>query len=181
MRPRKSLSEEGIATLHEVVMRIARELEDAVPQSDSRPTSATAQQRGHRRHRHRAVPARTVNEQLIELGAHGILKQAIAQKVGFDPSYLSQLLRRGMNAKMLLKIAKAAGVPPQHFEEYVAKAAPEKLMHDLEMLEVLRAYFFEADEFTKCRLIERSRQILRDELDVDYLERLRNSPGTSRE
>jgi transcriptional regulator with XRE-family HTH domain len=103
--------------------------------------------------------SRTLLQQLQQVcSMKGVLKKQIACEMGIAPSYLSQLLKRGASAAQIEKIAHAVGVDPADFDEYVAKMAEAIAMHDRDLLEIIRAYAFTADNNGRTRILDSTRQ-----------------------
>lgn len=159
---------DGAPTLHEIVARIARELDEeraarrhgVVKQSSSRKKAPVPKR----------PSAKTINEQLADVtNLLGIRKKDIADYIRVDPSYVSQLLARGMNESHLRKIAAACGVKPQYFDEFVAISARDILMNDRDLLEIVRAYAFEADEDVREQFLKRSRHTLSGKIATEHL------------
>lgn len=87
--------------------------------------------------------ARTLEEQVRDLARYrGILKKDIAERMGIAPSRLSQILKGPASIKHVERIALAAGVSPDYFDAYVAKAAERALMLDRSLLELVRNWAF---------------------------------------
>lgn len=160
MSPLPSEYEDAFAKFHDLVERIAGE--GARPE---RPRRRTRNKRVSRK----PNASRRVNQQLIDLSSRfGILKRDIAAHLQIDPSFLSQWLAKPMPPTKVQKIADAIGIKPQYFDEYVAGACVDRIMRDAELLDVLRAYLFEADDEMKERFIDRARRSLGSTMTVDF-------------
>jgi protein involved in polysaccharide export with SLBB domain len=100
--------------------------------------------------------ARSLSDQLTELClSKAVLKKDIAAAMGIEPSYLAQMLARGMDARRIELMTKAfnslvkkAGdkIQPYFFDAYVIGTMDEHLKRDLRMIEVLRRVRFEMSE-----------------------------------
>ena len=115
---------------------------------------------------------RSIEEQIRDAGAmRQIRKKDVVAAMGVDPSYLSQMLssRRGMPLHRIERVASALSVEPQYFDAYVVNRVAGLVSQDRELLDVLRAYFFEASKSKRRAAIEAVRRELAREVNRDYL------------
>lgn len=69
----------------------------------------------------------------------GIMKQELADRAEISPAQLSHYIKFGTSSRMMERIAKAAGVAPDYFDQYVAEEAPTLVRHHRELLDFMRA------------------------------------------
>lgn len=100
-------------------------------------------------------PVPSVAETLTRLSRErGILKKAIAEKMGMDPTFLSQLIHntRSLDAQKIenltatINVLDKSGkrtVKPWEFEPYVREMAAKTLEHDASLARIMRGVLFE--------------------------------------
>lgn len=68
-------------------------------------------------------------------------------------------------------------IQPQFFDEYVALTVGDRLMADRDLLNIMRALLFEANETTRVRFLQRGRNVLGAALSVGYVRDFERNRG----
>jgi transcriptional regulator with XRE-family HTH domain len=74
------------------------------------------------------------------LGARGWSQRDLARAVDVDPAHICRLLRpgaRSVSPELLVRVAEALGVPPEHFAEYREWRVVEAVRQDAALRERL--------------------------------------------
>jgi transcriptional regulator with XRE-family HTH domain len=106
---------------------------------------------------------RSMIEQITELARErGIMKQAIADKMGITPSYLTQKMKRGMSLDEMADIAKILRVSPFIFDRYVALLMPTLVESSTDVREMSRL-IARMDKSQRAQALQRLRSVVREQ------------------